>query len=172
MKRVITALLFALLVITPTFADRPFDPASGRDTRQFPRDPQVHYQHIALDLVMRDPMSRSFTCDETIKFKTPGRSIDRLELDAVDLKIGKVTDLQGQPLDYRYDDKVLTVRFPSAIAPETESGVRKLSWFADKTFIGACDAHTVLCWKPTPGVYQLTALDDHGRSGSRSVTLR
>ncbi len=55
---------------------------------------------------------------------------------------------------------------------ETESGVRKLYWFADKTFIGACEAHEVLCWKPTPGVYQLTALDDHGRSGSRSVTLR
>jgi penicillin-binding protein 1C len=55
---------------------------------------------------------------------------------------------------------------------ETESGVRKLYWFADKTFIGACDAHEVLCWKPAPGVYQLTALDDHGRSGSRSVTLR
>ncbi|HEY2614732.1 MAG TPA: penicillin-binding protein 1C, partial [Chthoniobacterales bacterium] len=31
---------------------------------------------------------------------------------------------------------------------ETESGVRKLYWFADKTFIGACDAHEVLCWKP------------------------
>jgi penicillin-binding protein 1C len=55
---------------------------------------------------------------------------------------------------------------------ETESGVRKLYWFADKTFIGTCEAHEVLCWKPTPGVYQLTALDDHGRSGSRSVTLR
>ena len=55
---------------------------------------------------------------------------------------------------------------------ETESGVRKLYWFADKTFLGACDAHEVLCWKPAPGVYQLTALDDHGRSGSRSVTLR
>jgi len=55
---------------------------------------------------------------------------------------------------------------------ETESGVRKLYWFADKTFIGACDAKAVLCWKPAPGVYQLTALDDHGRSGSRSVTLR
>jgi penicillin-binding protein 1C len=55
---------------------------------------------------------------------------------------------------------------------ETESGVRKLYWFCDKTFIGACEAHEVLCWKPTPGVYQLTALDDHGRSGSRSVTLR
>ena len=55
---------------------------------------------------------------------------------------------------------------------ETESGVRKLYWFADKAFIGACEAHEVLCWKPTPGVYQLTALDDHGRSGSRAVTLR
>lgn len=55
---------------------------------------------------------------------------------------------------------------------ETESGVRKLYWFADKTFLGTCDAHQVLCWKPAPGVYQLTALDDHGRSASRSVTLR
>jgi penicillin-binding protein 1C len=55
---------------------------------------------------------------------------------------------------------------------ETESGVRKLYWFADKTFLGACDAHAVLCWKPAPGVYQLTALDDHGRSASRSVILR
>ena len=55
---------------------------------------------------------------------------------------------------------------------ETESGVRKLYWFADKTFLGACDAREVLCWKPTPGVYQLTALDDHGRCASRSVTLR
>ncbi|HEY8835186.1 MAG TPA: penicillin-binding protein 1C, partial [Chthoniobacterales bacterium] len=55
---------------------------------------------------------------------------------------------------------------------ETETGVRKLYWFADKAFLGACDAHEVLCWKPAPGVYQLIALDDHGRSASRSVTLR
>jgi penicillin-binding protein 1C len=55
---------------------------------------------------------------------------------------------------------------------ETESGVRRIYWFADKSFIGACDATEVLCWKPAAGVYQLMALDDHGRSGSRSVTLR
>lgn len=55
---------------------------------------------------------------------------------------------------------------------ETETGVRKLYWFADKTFLGMCDAHEVLCWKPAPGVYQLIALDDHGRSASRSVILR
>jgi membrane carboxypeptidase/penicillin-binding protein PbpC len=50
--------------------------------------------------------------------------------------------------------------------------VRKLYWFADKTFLGTCDTHEVLYWEPAPGVYQLTALDDHGRSASRSVTLR
>jgi penicillin-binding protein 1C len=55
---------------------------------------------------------------------------------------------------------------------ETETGVRRIYWFADKSFIGACDATEVLCWKPVAGVYQLMALDDHGRSGSRSVTLR
>jgi len=55
---------------------------------------------------------------------------------------------------------------------ETETGVRKLYWFADKTFLGVCDAHDVLSWKPAPGIYQLTALDDHGRSASRSVILR
>jgi penicillin-binding protein 1C len=55
---------------------------------------------------------------------------------------------------------------------ETETGVRRIYWFADKSFIGSCDAKEVLCWKPTAGVYQLMAMDDHGRSGSRSVTLR
>ena len=55
---------------------------------------------------------------------------------------------------------------------ETETGVRRIYWFADKSFIGACDAKEVLCWKPAAGVYQLMAMDDHGRSGLRSVTLR
>jgi penicillin-binding protein 1C len=72
----------------------------------------------------------------------------------------------------------MTISQQSANSPgiplraETETGVRKLYWFADKTFLGACDAHEVLCWKPAPGVYQLIALDDHGRSASRSVILR
>ncbi|MGI8820958.1 MAG: penicillin-binding protein 1C [Chthoniobacterales bacterium] len=55
---------------------------------------------------------------------------------------------------------------------ETETGVRRIYWFADKSFLGACDAKEVFCWKAAPGVYQLTALDDHGRSGSRAITLR
>ncbi len=55
---------------------------------------------------------------------------------------------------------------------ETETGVRRIYWFADKSFLGSCSAKEVFTWKPVPGVYELTALDDHGRSGSQSVTLR
>ena len=123
MNRLILFLSLIVFLITPAFADRPFDPATGGDTRQFPRDPQVIYQHIAPDIDMRDPMSRSFTCDETIKFRTPGLAVDRLDLDAVNLKIEKVTDLQGQPIDFRYDDKILTVRFASPLPADTDSAI-------------------------------------------------
>jgi penicillin-binding protein 1C len=84
----------------------------------------------------------------------------------------------GHPPKINLPGTQMTVSRASTDSPgiplraETESGVRKLYWFADKTFLGACDAHAVLCWKPAPGTYQLTALDDHGRSASRSVILR
>lgn len=55
---------------------------------------------------------------------------------------------------------------------ETDTGVRRIYWFADKSFLGACDAREVLSWKATPGIYELTAVDDHGRSGSRVVSLQ
>lgn len=69
----------------------------------------------------------------------------------------------------------MTVSQSSASLPlraETETGVRRIYWFADKSFLGACDAKEILSWKAAPGVYELTALDDHGRSGSRTVTLQ
>ena len=82
----------------------------------------------------------------------------------------------GHPPKINLPANEMTVsRNPSNTIPlraETETGVRKLYWFADKTFLGVCDAHDVLSWKPAPGIYQLTALDDHGRSASRSVILR
>jgi penicillin-binding protein 1C len=84
----------------------------------------------------------------------------------------------GHPPKINLPGSEITVSRASTDSPciplraETESGVRKLYWFADKTFLGACDAHAVLCWKPAPGTYHLTALDDHGRSASRSVILR
>ena len=84
----------------------------------------------------------------------------------------------GHPPKINLPATDMTISQNTANAPgiplraETETGVRKLYWFADKTFLGSCAAHEVLCWKPTPGSYELTALDDHGRSASRSVILR
>ena len=53
-----------------------------------------------------------------------------------------------------------------------DSSVREVYWFADKTFIGKAEPREVLSWKATPGDYELTALDDHGRAGTCSVTVR
>jgi penicillin-binding protein 1C len=55
---------------------------------------------------------------------------------------------------------------------KAESDVRDVYWFAGHAFIGKAAAGDVLSWKCTPGSYQLTALDDHGRAGSTSVTVR
>jgi penicillin-binding protein 1C len=55
---------------------------------------------------------------------------------------------------------------------KTEADVHEIYWFADKTFIGKAKATDVISWKPTQGRYELTALDDHGRAGSCTVTVR
>ena len=55
---------------------------------------------------------------------------------------------------------------------KTDADVREVYWFADKTFIGKSNVTEMLTWKSTPGDYQLTALDDHGRSTSCNVTVR
>jgi len=68
-------------------------------------------------------------------------------------------------------DIVLTNN-PVPLRSETEGDVRRVYWFAGKSFLGVCDAKQALPWKPTAGTYQLTALDDHGRSVSAKVTLR
>jgi penicillin-binding protein 1C len=55
---------------------------------------------------------------------------------------------------------------------KAEADVHEIYWFADKTFIGKSSPTEVLSWKSAPGHYELTALDDHGRSGSSTVTVR
>jgi penicillin-binding protein 1C len=55
---------------------------------------------------------------------------------------------------------------------KTDADVREVYWFVDKTFIGKSKPADVLSWRSTPGHYELTALDDHGRAGSCKVTVR
>jgi penicillin-binding protein 1C len=54
----------------------------------------------------------------------------------------------------------------------TDADVHELYWFADRTFIGKAKSTDIVSWKPTQGRYELTALDDHGRSASCSITVR
>jgi penicillin-binding protein 1C len=55
---------------------------------------------------------------------------------------------------------------------KAEADVREIYWFANKAFIGKSLPTDVVSWKSAPGYYELTALDDHGRSGSCTVTVR
>ena len=101
-----------------------FDTVRGRDVRNFPPDPRVQFKHIKLDLRMEKPESRSFTCTETITFKALGRPIKWIELDAVDLAIRSVKDLNGNDLSHRHDNDRLLVRFASELSPGAESGIQ------------------------------------------------
>jgi penicillin-binding protein 1C len=68
------------------------------------------------------------------------------------------------------------ILFASATAiplrAKTDAEVRDIYWFAGKTFLGKCTAAEVLSRKSAPGDYELTALDDHGRSSSCSLRVR
>jgi penicillin-binding protein 1C len=55
---------------------------------------------------------------------------------------------------------------------KTDADVQEVYWFAGKTFIGKARATDVVTWQSAPGRYELTALDDQGRSGSCTVTVR
>jgi penicillin-binding protein 1C len=68
------------------------------------------------------------------------------------------------------------ILFASAMAiplrAKADADVRDIYWFAGKTFLGKCNAAEMLSWKSTPGDYELTALDDHGRSAWCNVRVR
>jgi penicillin-binding protein 1C len=54
----------------------------------------------------------------------------------------------------------------------TDGDVRRVYWFADKSFLGFTSPRESLRWQPSPGVYKLVALDDHGRSTTREVKFQ
>jgi penicillin-binding protein 1C len=67
---------------------------------------------------------------------------------------------------------LLAVARTIPLRAKAEADVREIYWFAGKAFIGRTEPREVLSWKSTAGDYELTALDDHGRSGSSRVSLR
>jgi penicillin-binding protein 1C len=53
-----------------------------------------------------------------------------------------------------------------------DADVGEVYWFAGKKFIGQARPDEFLGWNTAAGNYEITALDDHGRASSCSVTVR
>ena len=55
---------------------------------------------------------------------------------------------------------------------KADGDVREIFWFAGKQFVGKGAPNQVFEWTAAAGDYELTALDDHGRAGSHSISVR
>ncbi|MCA9243642.1 MAG: HEAT repeat domain-containing protein [Phycisphaerales bacterium] len=102
---------------------RPFDATDGRDPRNYPPDPQVDFTWLALDIDFSQPETRSFSCEETIRFTNLASPLARLHLDGVRLKVDSVRDLAGGELKYHYDEERLSVAYDPPMQPRAEAGV-------------------------------------------------
>jgi aminopeptidase N len=128
---------------------RAFDAVSGADPRNYAPDAQVDFDHIQLNILMPDPMSRSFTCDETITFRTTQHGISRLKLDGAGLQVQSLTDADGKALDWRSDDQTLTIRFPKELAADDHYGV-KIHYLCSKPKTGMVFALPDAAYKDRP----------------------
>jgi penicillin-binding protein 1C len=55
---------------------------------------------------------------------------------------------------------------------KTDADVREIFWFAGKQFVGKAAPNQVVEWHTAAGDYDITALDDHGRSAAHSIIVR
>jgi penicillin-binding protein 1C len=67
---------------------------------------------------------------------------------------------------------LLTSAGTIALRAKTDADVRDIYWFVGKQFIGKAAPNEVLEWERATGDYEITALDDHGRSASCDVIVR
>ena len=59
-----------------------------------------------------------------------------------------------------------------SLRAETEADVRKIYWFVDKAFVGVATAREPVDWQAKPGMHDIMALDDQGRSDSCVVSVQ
>lgn len=96
-----------------------FDEQSGRDTRVFPRDRVVDYDHMRLEVFIPDMNRPRASCVQTLRFSPIAVELSTLRLDARGLAIGSV-DAPGRGVTHRHDGSVLEVMFdPPVPAGET-----------------------------------------------------
>jgi penicillin-binding protein 1C len=57
------------------------------------------------------------------------------------------------------------------LAAQTDAGVRRIYWFAGAEYLGSSASGQPLAWHARPGSWRIIALDDQGRSATRTVTV-
>jgi hypothetical protein len=98
------------------WSSEPWVEATGRDLRSYPPDRIVDYLHMTLRMRFDDLEEKRFTATETLRFAPIGRPAESVTLNAVGFQIEAVT-LDGEPLEYFYDEERLTLRFDPPLAP-------------------------------------------------------
>jgi penicillin-binding protein 1C len=58
-----------------------------------------------------------------------------------------------------------------ALRARTETGVKKVYWFANREYLGVSLAGQPLYWNPAPGVYSLAATDDQGSTDTARLEV-
>ena len=90
---------------------------------QYRRDREVDVRRIKLE-IEPNLSSQTFNASATHSFTVLAPDFDRLELDAEELEIRKVTDEKGKSLDFEVLPGKLVIHFPKVLPPQTQASVR------------------------------------------------
>lgn len=90
--------------------------------RKYARDRRADILHVKLD-VTPDFAKRTISGTATLRFKPIALPLEKLELDAVDLKITSITAAGAQVAEHQVTEDKLIITFTKAIAPDAEATV-------------------------------------------------
>jgi aminopeptidase N len=90
--------------------------------RKYARDRRADILHVKLD-VTPDFAKRTVSGTATLRFKPIAQPLEKLELDAVDLKITSITAIGAQVAEHQTTDDKLIITFAKEIAPDAEATV-------------------------------------------------
>lgn len=93
-----------------------YDPATGRDLRNFPPDRIADHEHMTLRLFFPDLNTPTATAVQTLRFTPIAVPLERLTLDAVALDVSRVRR-DGRDLEFDYDGLRLSVVFDPPLPP-------------------------------------------------------
>lgn len=91
-----------------------FDPATGRDHRNYPPDPLVEFRAMSLSLRFEDMTDGAFTGTQRLTVAPIGVPVPALRLAAEGLRIASVT-VDGKAAEFSHDGHDLAIRFAAPL---------------------------------------------------------